>query len=286
MNEESASSSPWIVETTDATFERDVFERSREVPVVVDFWADWCQPCRLLAPLLEELARERQGEFILVKADTAQCPQAAGGFQVNAIPTVYAVVDGQAVDFFQGILPRRQLEAWLERPLLQGRLLRAAAWEQSRPEEAERLYRQVMHELPNESAAPIGLARLLLAQGRPDEAGQLLALLERRGFLEPEAEKIKAQLELRGMAADDLDALRAACEQAPDDLAGQLQLAEALAAAGEHQEALDRCLALVERDRHGVGETARQVMVDLFRVLPDDSPLVADYRRKLAMALY
>ncbi len=286
MNSTTPPENAWIIETDDARFEHDVFEQSRERPVVVDFWAEWCQPCRMLTPLLEELARESGGEFVLVKANTEQCPAAAGQFQVQAIPTVVAVAGGELVDFFQGLLPREQLRSWLDRLLLQGRLQRAARIEQEEPEEAERIYRETLHDLPNESAAAIGLARVHWNQGRQDEARQMIEHLEKRGFLEPEAEKLKARMELQGMASDDLEGLLQAAQAEPDNLARQLELAEALGAAGRHEEALQRCLELVQKDKAGVGEDARRVMVDIFRVLPDDSPLVTDYRRKLTMALY
>src|SRR4026208_1647492 len=95
---------PWIQSTTDATFDHDVFERSKEVPVIVDFWAAWCQPCRMLAPLLERLADEYAGRFVLVKAKTDETSQSAGAFGVQGIPAVYAVVNGEIVDFFAGLL--------------------------------------------------------------------------------------------------------------------------------------------------------------------------------------
>ena len=276
----------WVIETTDATFEQDVIEQSRERPVVVDFWAEWCQPCRSLTPLLVELTQEGGGEFVLVKANTEQCPEAAGRFQIQAIPTVYAVSGGEPIDMFQGLLPRDQLKGWLDRLLVIGRLDRAERIEQDDPAESQKLYRQTMEALPNESAPVIGLARVLWDQGQEDESRQLIAELERRGSLEPEAEKLKARMELQGMASNDLDGLRASAQAEPENLPRQLELAEALGAAGQHEEALQRCLEIVEKDKHGVGKEARQVMVDIFRVLPDDSTLVTDYRRKLTLALY
>ena len=139
---------------------------------------------------------------------------------------------------------------------------------------------------PNEAAASIGLARVLLAQDREDEARDVVQQLESRGFLEPEAEKVKSHLQLRDSSNVDVDGRRAAAKADPDNLQAQLDLGEALAGSGEHQEALDILLSLVERDRHGVGESARKTMLDIFRVLPDDSELVPQYRRKLSTVLY
>jgi putative thioredoxin len=127
---------------------------------------------------------------------------------------------------------------------------------------------------------------VLLAQERFDECQAVIGELEKRGFLEPEAEKVKAALELRGMKSDDLGELRTQAAADPENLELQLKLAEALAAAKEYEAALQGCLAIVEKDKQGVGDTARQVMIDIFRVLPDDSELTTIYRRKLSMALY
>src|SRR6185295_9419634 len=97
--------SPWILEATEANFQQEAVERSRELPVVIDFWAEWCQPCRMLAPLLEKLAVEYGGRFLLVKAETENLPNIAAGFGVESIPAVYALRDGQLVDYFVGVLP-------------------------------------------------------------------------------------------------------------------------------------------------------------------------------------
>ena len=107
------ASSPYVIETTDGQFAADVLERSQRLPVVLDFWAAWCQPCRLLATLLEKLADEYAGQFILVKADTDQVPQQAIAFGVEGIPAVYALRDGQVIDSFTGLLTESQLRDWL-----------------------------------------------------------------------------------------------------------------------------------------------------------------------------
>jgi putative thioredoxin len=286
MNAASESPTPWIVDTTAERFELDVVERSKVTPVVVDFWATWCQPCRLLAPLLERLAAEFGGRFVLVRANTDELPQMAAQFQVQSIPSVFALVDGEVVDFFQGVLSDNELRQWLDRVLLAKTLVDARADEQARPAAAERLYREVLEKSPDTVPAQIGLARVLLSQGRLDASRALLEQLEKRGFLEPEAEKVKAAITLQELGTGNVAELRAAAAADPGDLAAQLRLAEALAGQQEFAEALELCLQLVAQDKEGVGEPARQVMVGVFHVLPKDSELTRIYRRKLSALLF
>lgn len=286
MNENQKQTCPWVVSTTSATFDRDVIQRSNEVPVVVDFWAACCGPCRVLGPTLEKLAAEFAGRFVLVKADTDQLPEVAVQFRVESIPAVFGIVGGEVTDCFAGALPESHVRVWLERLLLAALLAEAQRCEATDPARSERNYRQILVQQPDDRNALIGLGRLLVQQERVEEAKAILRQLESRGFLEPEAEKLRATLELRDKGNVDVAALRQAAEAKPGNLGLQLQLALALAGSGMHQEALDICLALVERDRRGVGEQARQAMIDIFRVLPEGSSLVNDYRRKLAMLLY
>jgi putative thioredoxin len=199
---------------------------------------------------------------------------------------VFGLVGGQVVDSFTGALPPPQIRQWLDRLLAAGDLSAAQRLETEQPAEAEAKYRQIIEQQPNEWAATIGLARVLLAQERPEDAREIIERLERRGFLEPEAEKVKAALAFLNRGGGDAESRRRAADAQPDNLQLQFELAEALAADQRYPEALDICLSLVERDRSGVGETARQLMLDVFRLLPGDSELVRDYRRKLSMLLY
>jgi putative thioredoxin len=283
---------PHVVETTAASFERDAVERSREVPVVVDFWAPWCGPCRMLGPALEKLAAEYGGRFVLVKANTDDLPDAAAAFGVRGIPAVFGLRDGRVRDSFVGVLPERELRNFLDGLMpspAEVLVADARALIDADAAEAERKLRHAatLESNPNDATARIALAGLLARTGRADEARALVEELRRRGYLEPEAERLEAELVLQESAreAGPLDAARAAAEAAPGDLHAQFRLAEALAATGRHADALGVALTLVERDRAGVGEEARKLMLAVFNLLPPDSELAADYRRQLSFVL-
>jgi putative thioredoxin len=281
-----ATSSPWITSTTDQTFERDVLEASHERPVVVDFWASWCQPCLFLAPVLEKLAVEFDGRFQLVKAETEQNQSAAAQFNVSGIPAVYGIAGGELVDAFQGALPEQHVRGWLERLILAFDVTAVRKLEDKDAAAAEAKFRQLIDKLPREWSLQIGLARTLLNLERSDEAKAILEKLEARGFLEPEAQSLKAALDLAGLRGGNIGELEARAGAEPNNLDVQFELAEAFAGAGRHEEALQRALGIVQVQKSGVGEKAKQLMLDIFRVLPGDSELTGVYRRKLTSALY
>ncbi|SIO66642.1 thioredoxin [Singulisphaera sp. GP187] len=285
-----STNTPYVIDTTPETFEKDVIERSSEQPVVVDFWAEWCAPCRTLGPILERLAAEYDGKFLLVKANTEELTQVASAFGVRSIPAVFGLVDGRVRDSFVGVLSESAIRAFLDRLMptpAEAAIKEAKALESTDSQAAEAKYRTALEALPNDPVIKIGLARTLLAQARLDEGRALIADLERRGFLEPEAEKVKAELTLRGQgqATGGVEAARAAVEANSKDLALKLALAEALAADGQYEAALDLCLELVERDRKGVGEPARKTMLAVFQLL-GSAEIVGDYQRKLATVLF
>jgi putative thioredoxin len=284
------TTSAYVIEANAQNFELAVLEQSRTVPVVVDFWASWCGPCVRLGPLLEKLATEYAGKFVLAKVDTEREPGLAGQFGVRSIPAVFGVRDGKAVDGFVGLQAEASIRAWLDR-LLPSPAEQIAAHAQEL--EATDLnaalarYNSALSFDPDLPAARIGLARIALEQGRFEDAHTQIASLERRGYLEPDAERLKAEVTLRLQAQQaggaPLDEARAALAANPGDLKLKLQLAEALAAGGQYSDALGLCLELVERDRKGpIGEHARQTMVAIFQILPPESELVTEMQRQLS----
>jgi putative thioredoxin len=287
---ETTTTSSFVIDATADNFEQEVIERSGSVPVVVDFWAAWCGPCKALGPVLEKLAQEYDGRFILAKVDTERDPELAGQFGVRSIPAVFAFRDGRAVDAFVGVQPEELIRNWLDRLMpAPAELIAAEASRLERidPEAAEAKYNTALMLDSDLPAAQIGLARIALEQGRFDDAQARILGLERRGFLEPDAERVKAELILRSQAsqAGSIESVRAALAANPDDKNLKFKLAESAAAAGRYEEALNVCLDLVERDRKGIGEQARRTMVVIFQLLPPDSELVAEYQRQLSVAL-
>lgn len=281
----------WVVDALDANFELQAIERSRVTPVVVDFWAPWCAPCRMLGPVLERLADEYDGRFMLVKVNTEQAPYVASQFGVQSIPMVFALRDGQLVDQFQGALPEAEIRRWLDA------WLPSEADEQTAdglhqlaadPAAAETAFRRALTANPKHWPAKIGLARSLLAQGKTSDCRSVVDELSARGFMESETDSLVAELKLREAAssAGDVDECRRLAEASPDDLSLQWALAQAAAASGDHPLAFETCLRLVQLDKTGLGQPAKELMVNLFQALGHGSDLVNQYRRKLSSALY
>ncbi len=277
--------SSFVRNATDETFEAEVLHRSHEAPVIVDFWATWSEPCKMLSPMLEHLAEECDGKFVLVKAETSEAANAAAQLNVSSIPALFAVVDGEVIDANVGGMPEPQLREWILRIVDVSTFAQAGRLEETSPQGAEAAYRALLKNNPEMAEAKIGLARMRLAQDDTAEAQELIDSLEERGFLEPEAETVKTALQFAASASVDLEPLRAAVEDDPDDNEALLALSQALASSQDYQPALDHCLTLIRRDRHGAGEPARLLMIDILRVLTDDD-LVSENRRKLSMSLY
>jgi putative thioredoxin len=280
--------SPWVVEVTVENFQQVVVDGSRLRPVVIDFWAEWCGPCRRLAPLLEKLAAERAGGFLLAKVNVDENPDLAQAFQVSGIPAVYAVRDGKIADHFTGVLPEEQLRAFLDglggpsAPAEPSPLDRALELEGRDPKAAVDAYRAMLAQAPDDPAARVGLARVLLAApGKETEANTLLTGVE-FGDYATEANRLATVIQLRAVPHGDADLATARATAGPE---GQLALAKVLAARGDYPAALDALLAAAE-DR-ALGRTVvRELMLKVFEVIGPRSEMADDYRRRLQALLY
>ncbi|WP_010587428.1 thioredoxin [Schlesneria paludicola] len=285
------SASAYVINVTRETFEQEIIQKSMEVPVVVDFWAPWCNPCRQLAPILESLAEEMGGKFILAKVNTDEQPEIAQAFRVESLPTVFGMVQGQPVDQFTGLLSAEQIREWLARLLpspAQQLAQEGMKLAETDPKAAELKYRQALELMPDEDGLKILLAGVILKQGRLDECATILEALEQRGFLEPEAERLKSELDVRRTAAESggVEEARKVAEADPTNLIAQIHLAEAYAASQQHRKALEICLEIVQKDFGEARAEAKSTMVKIFDMLGPGSELTSEYRRKLATALY
>src|SRR5690606_7229737 len=273
--------SEWIRDVGEADFEREVLEASDQRPVVVDFWAPWCAPCRQLGPILEQLADEHAGAFLLARVNVDEAPALADAFQIRSIPAVKAIRERALVGAFEGLQPasvvRRFVESILpseaDRTAAEGEA-RAAAGDAAR---AEALFQQALAQDPRQPVALLGLARLRAQAGQSEAA---LALLERIGpgtRVTEEADRLAASLRTQaGAGAGDEQALRRRVEEAPNDPGARLALGRLLAAAGRHEEALATLLEAVRLDPGFEDGAARRAMLDLFTATGSAHPLTRE----------
>jgi putative thioredoxin len=277
------------IDVGDATFERDVLDRSRTVPVVVDFWAPWCAPCRALGPALEKLAAEHAGAFVLAKVNVDEAPAVAEAFAIRSIPAVKGFRDGILVAEFVGAQPEAAIRQFLaavlpteaDRLAQEGESL-AAAGDLA---DAESRFRAALDREPRHGRALIGLAKALAARGQEPEALGLLERVLPSASVAAAAERLAAEIRTRADGTGDEAALRARLAADPADLDARLALGRAHAAARRYEEALAELLDVVKRDPKHADEAARKAMLDVFAVLGDD-PLVDRYRGELAKALF
>ncbi|MGF1607172.1 MAG: thioredoxin [Rhodothalassiaceae bacterium] len=284
-----------IKEGTTQGFAQDVIEASQQTPVLVDFWAPWCAPCRQLTPALEKLVTEQRGAIKLVKINVDDHQQLAAQLRIQSLPTVMAFVGGRPVDGFQGAVPESQLRQFIQQLATQGggSPIDAALEEADallaagQADQAAGLYQQILQADPNRGAAYGGLASALLALGQAEDGRALLDQVP-ADVHDPAIDKARAALDLADQAGDagDVAGLAARVEADPADLQARLDLAVALAAKGRRDEAAEHLLEIIRTDRSWQDEAARKQLVKMFEAAGPTDPFTIKMRRKLSGILF
>ncbi|KNG93880.1 thioredoxin [Pseudaestuariivita atlantica] len=288
-----------IKDVTEADFMTEVIDASKDVPVIVDFWAPWCGPCKTLGPQLEAAVTAAKGAVKMAKVDVDQAQSIAAQLRIQSIPTVYAFYQGQPVDGFQGAVPESEVKAFVQRVAevaggtADGGLGDAVeAAEQMLAEgaavDAAQTFAAILGEDPNNAAAYGGLIRAHLAMDDVDQAEAILNGAPAEISDAPELEAARAQLELARQAenAGPVADLRAAVEASPDDHQARFDLAQALQAAGDSEGAVDQLLELFRRDREWNDGAAKAQLFTIFDALKPNDPIVLHGRRKLSSMIF
>ncbi|MDW3224038.1 MAG: thioredoxin [Paracoccaceae bacterium] len=289
-----------IKDSSEASFMADVVEASQTTPIIVDFWAPWCGPCKTLGPQLEEAVRAAKGAVKMVKVNVDEAQMIAGQLQIQSIPTVYAFHKGQPVDGFQGAVPQSEIKEFVDRVVklgggeAPGEALADAvsAAEEMLAEgaatDAAQTFAAILGEDPNHAAAYGGMVRAHIALGELDQAEAILNGAPAEISNSPELEAAHAQLELARQAegAGPVDELRAAVEANPDDPQARFDLAQALHANGDVENAVTELLELFRRDRDWNDGAAKAQLFTIFEALKANDPIVLNGRRKLSSMIF
>ena len=282
-----------IKDGSDATFMADVIEASQITPVIVDFWATWCGPCKQLGPALEKAVEAAKGAVKLVKIDVDKNPAIAGQLRIQSIPTVYAFVAGRPVDGFQGALPDSQVKQFVERligPAEPAEIddVLALATESLQLGDlggAAQAYAQALQIDPTNVKAIAGMARLYLQNGDAERAGELIAMAP-ADAKDAELDSVRTAIKLAGAASSETAALDQRLQANPDDHEARLELAKALAARGAYDEAADQLLHIIQRDREWNDQAARKQLLEVFEAAGPMSEVAKQGRKRLSAILF
>jgi putative thioredoxin len=284
--------SPSSYDVSNADFAEKVLDASHQVPVIVDFWAEWCQPCRTLKPILEKLAVEYGGRFILAKVDSDHNQELAQRYGVRGIPAVKAFVDGQMVDEFSGALPEGQVREFIDSlmpsPADPLRAQALEAHERGDLQGARKLMADAINLDPRNDTSYLDYVELSLEAGAVDDAKEVLDAVRGRCRDRVRVESLDAQMQLASGGGADTTALQARIAADANDLDARLQLANALALARDYRGALSQLLEIVRRDRKWNEDAGRKTMLTLFTLLasqPQHDDLVREFRVALSRTL-
>ncbi len=297
----SAGGAAAIVDATDQTFAQEVLEASMTVPVIVDFWAPWCGPCKQLGPILEKIVTEAAGAVKLVKVDIDQSPGIAGQLRVQSIPAVFAFFQGRPVDAFQGALPESQIKEFIQNlarmagkeigpsPIEAAMEQATAAFDAESYDQAAAIYGQVLQHEPENVTAAAKLATSYIKLGEVEAAGEILGNLPDSADNDADVVSARAALsfaEKADEAAQKLGTLEAQVAENPNDHQARLDLADAQAGIGQNEAAIDNLLHIVSIDRGWNDDAARLQLLKLFEALGPKDPLVNDGRMRLSSILF
>ena len=284
-------------DATTQSFAADVIEASHQTPVIVDFWAPWCGPCKQLAPILEKTVRNAGGKVALVKVNIDENPEIAQQLRIQSIPAVFAFDKGQPVDGFVGAQPESQIKQLVERltgpigpsPLDQALEQAKQSLDAGDHAAASNIYGQILRQVPGEAAAIAGLLRCYIGAGDLDVAREMVDGLDDDMLKDAEIEGAIAALSLAEQAGEsggDVAALQARLAEDPGDHQARFDLAMAHHGAGRNEQAIDELIEIVRRDREWNEQAARQQLVKLFEAIGHADPLTVAGRRKLSSVLF
>ena len=290
-----------IFDATTADFEQTVMRASMEKPVIVDFWAPWCGPCKQLMPSLEKAVNAAGGEVLLAKVNLDENPELAQALRVQSVPTVYGFLGGQPVDGFQGVIPESQIKVFIDKLVQASRAskpgaididetLKTAAQAIADDElsTANALYMQILEQDEKNAKAFAGLVRVLLSTYEVEQAEELLNNAPEDIAKDPALDEVRSAVELAKKApkADELQALEKAASDNPKDHQAKIDLAEALFAAGRKEQAVDTLIESIRIDQNWNDALARTTLLKLFEAMGHSDPLSIQGRKKLRAILF
>lgn len=286
------SDSPFIHNITAEDFQSLVIDNSFKQPVLVDFWAEWCNPCQALMPVLSKLAEEYKGAFILAKVNSDEQKELAAHAGVRSLPTVKLFIDGKIVNEFMGALPEAEVRKFLD-PYIRSETDQVVndamqAYSEGREQDALQMLNTALANDPNNASLKINIAKLVANQEDFDSAMALIDTLSVEEKEQPEVKEIMVRIKLANQLKDagDPKELEQRLHDNPDDLEALLQMANYLTASGQYEAAMEMLLKIMQKDRKFRDDAGRTGLIDIFELLGNENPLVKSYRRKMFTLLH